>query len=175
MRAGPPRRRRTRWLRTLLFSPWRALPVARVGRAVARDLLLVSIAHRQQHGLGVVEVSPVLAVVLQHARLDDRIHRAGFLAEAAEDALHEVDVVARGAARAVLALLGFDVDRERRADRLAQLARDAALLAVRVAAQRVQPAEARTHRRLLLGVHDGDLALEEMPAGESHAPEQLQQ
>src|SRR4029079_8266968 len=90
------------------------------------------------------------AVVLDDARLDDRVHRAGFLAEAAEDAFHQVDVVAGGAARAVGALLGLDVDRERRAHRLAQLARDAALLAVRIAAQRVQAAEARALRRPLL-------------------------
>src|SRR5574342_570349 len=96
--------------------------------------------------LGPVAGYPLLAVVLDDARLDDRVHRAGFLAEAAEDALGEVDVVARGAARAVGPLLRLDVDGERRAHRLAQLAGDAALLAVRVAAQGVQPAEARALR-----------------------------
>src|SRR5882672_3465886 len=130
MRAGSGRRRRRRWLRT-----WSAQSAIRgVGRAVLRDLLFVAVAHRQQHRLGVVQVAALLAVVLDDAGLDDGVHRAGFLAEAAEDAFHEIDVVARGAARAVGARLGLDVDGDRRADRLAELAGDAALFAVRVAA-----------------------------------------
>src|SRR5262249_39992111 len=96
-------------------------------------------------------------------------------AEAAEDALHQVDVVARGAARPVLPLLRLDMDGERRTHRLAQLAGDAALLAVRVAAQRMQAAEARTLRRLLLRELHRDLAREEMPAGEEQAAPQLEQ
>src|SRR5687767_4752821 len=114
-------------------------------------------------------------MVLEHARLDDRVHRAGLLAEAAEDALHQIDVVARGAARAVGALLRLDVDGERRAHGLAQLARDAALLAVRIAAQRVQAAEARADRRLLLRELHRDLAREHMAPGERHAAEKLEQ
>src|SRR6185503_6592178 len=123
--------------------------------------------------LGVVEVAALLAVVLEDAGLDDRVHRAGFLAEAAENAFRQVDVVARGAARAVGARFGLDVDRERRAHRLAQLAGDAALFAVRIAAQRVQPAEARAHRRLLLRELHRDLAREQVPAGEREAAKQL--
>src|SRR5712692_10579314 len=149
--------------------------VGGVRGAVAGDLLLVAVAHREQHFLGVVEVAALLAVVLEDARLDDRVHRAGLLAQAAEDALGEVDVVARGAARAVGALLGLDRDRERGAHGLAQLAGDAALLAVRVAAQRMQSPEARAHRRLLLGELHRDLAPEEMAPGERHALHQLDQ
>src|SRR6266516_5905133 len=149
--------------------------VGGVRGAVAGDLLLVAVAHREQHFLGVVEVSALLAVVLEDARLDDRIHRAGLLAQAAEDAFGEIDVVARGAARSVGALLGLDRDRERRAHGLAQLAGDAALLAVRVAAQGVQPAEARAHRRLLLRKLHRDLAPEEMAPGERHSLRQLEQ
>jgi hypothetical protein len=63
---------------------------------------------------------------LEVRSLDDRIHRAGLLAQAAIDALHHVDVVARGAAAAVVAArLGLDGDGLGRADRLAQLAGDA--------------------------------------------------
>src|SRR3546814_12522759 len=76
---------------------------------------------------------------------------AGFLAEPAEDALEQVDVVARGAAGAVGALLRIDGYRQRRADRFAQLAGDAALFAVGIATQRVQSAEARRLRRLQIG------------------------
>src|SRR5438309_1949533 len=149
--------------------------VGGVRGAVAGDLLLVAVAYGEQHFLGVVEVAALLAVVLEDARLDDRVHRAGLLAQAAEDALGEVDVVARGAARAVGALLGLDRDRKRGAHGLAQLARDAAFLAVRVAAQGVQPAEARAHRGLLLRELHRDLAPEEVASGERHALGQFHQ
>src|SRR5215510_6652332 len=104
------------------------------------------------------------AVVFQDVRLDDRVDRAALLAEAAEDALGQVDVVARRAAGAVGALVALDRDRQRGAHGLAQLAGDAAFLAVLVAAQRVQAAEARRQRRLLLGELHGDLAGEEVLA-----------
>src|SRR5205085_3088862 len=116
--------------RTFLF--W--LPVAGVDFPVAGDLLLVAVADGEEHRLGVVQISPLLAVVLDDARLDDGVHRAGLLAEAAEDAFREVDVVARGAPRTVGALVALDVDGERRAHRFAELAGDAAFLAVRIAA-----------------------------------------
>src|SRR6185503_19337866 len=91
-------------------------------------------------------------VVFVDARLDDRVDGASFLAEAAVNALEEINVVARGAARAIVTDVALDRDRERRTHGLAELAGDAALLAVRVTAQRVQTAEARRLRRLLLGV-----------------------
>src|SRR6267142_1923447 len=149
------------------------LAVGRVGGAILRDLLLIAVAHGEEHFLGVVEVSALLAVVLEDVRLDDRVHRAGFLAQPAEDALGEVDVVARGAPRAVGTLLGLDGDRQRRAHRFAQLAGDAALLAVGIAAQGVQPAKARAHRGLLLGKLDGDLAAKDVAPRQQHALHQL--
>src|SRR5690606_18339025 len=102
--------------------------------------------------------------------------RAGLLAEAAIDALGHVDVIARGAARAVLARLGVDGDRLRRADRLAQLAGDAAFLAVRIAAQRMLAPEARRQRPLLVRVVDRRLGGEEVLQpdleAEEHVPQQ---
>src|SRR5690606_9227324 len=133
---------------------------------VGRDFLFVAVTDGEEHLLGEVQVAPLLAVVLVDVRLDDGIHRAGFLAESAEDALREIDIVTGGAPGAVLALGGLDRDRERRADRLAQLARDAALLPVGIAPQGMQPAEPGRHRRLLLGVLDRDLAREEIPPRE---------
>ena len=114
-------------------------------------------------------------MVLEDIGFDDGVHGAGFLAKAAVDALGEVDVIARRAAGAVSALLGLDGDRQRGADRFAKLARDAALLPVRVTAQRVQPPETRAQRGLFLGILDRDLAPEEMPAGEHHPLDQLDQ
>ncbi|KMR97800.1 hypothetical protein FE65_14935, partial [Staphylococcus aureus] len=65
----------------------------------------------------------------------DGVHRAALFAEAAEDALGQVDVVARRAAAAVGAHVALDGDGHRGADGLAELAGDAALFAVLVAAQ----------------------------------------
>src|SRR5262245_9142474 len=122
-----------------------------VGCLGGGDLGLVAVAHGQQHVLGEVQVAALFAVVFEDVGLDDRVDRAALLAEAAEDALGQVDVVAGRAAGAVGALLALDGDGERGAHGLAQLAGDAAFLAVLVAAQRVQAAEARRQRRLLLG------------------------
>src|SRR5690606_586692 len=76
-------------------------------------------------------------------------------------------------ARAVRADVGFDRDRERGADRFAQLAGDAAFLAVRVTAQRVQPPETRRFRRLLFRVVDGDLANEKVLQGHAEPVDEL--
>src|ERR1043165_3717414 len=114
----------------------RTSPIGRVEREVLGDLAFPAVAVREQALLVVVELLARLGGELEVRSLDDGVHRAGLLAEAAVDALHHVDVVARGAARAVVAArAGLDGDRLRRADRLAQLAGDAALLAVRIAAQ----------------------------------------
>src|SRR5512139_1113416 len=146
-----------------------------VDSAVFRDLFFVLVADGEQHGLGVDEIAALFAVVFEDARLDDGIDRAGFLAEAAEDALGEVDVVARGATGAVDALFRFDGNGERRTNRFAQLAGDAALLAVWVAAQRMQATEARRLRRFLLRELHGDLAREQVAPGEHHAAQKLDQ
>src|SRR5205814_5502915 len=151
------------------------LAVAGVDFPVPGYLFLVAVADREQHRLGVVQVAARLAVIFEGTGLDDRVDRARLLAEAAEDALGEVDVVARRAPRAIGALLAFDMDGERRAHRLAQLARDAALLAVRIAAQRMQAAKTRALRRLLLGELHRDLAREQMPSREREPAQQLEQ
>src|SRR5690606_26435570 len=101
--------------------------------------------------------------------LDDRIHRAGFLAEAAIDALRHVDIVAGGAPRAVLAGFRLDGDGLRRADRVAQLAGDAALLARGIAAKGVLAAEARAQRSLLVGIVQGGAPPEHVPERQRHA------
>src|SRR5262249_13554869 len=79
------------------------------------------------------------------------------------DALHHVDVVARGPTGAVVAArAGFDGDRLRRTDRLAQLAGDAALLAVGVAPECVLATETRAQLTLFERVVDRRLGLEEV-------------
>ncbi len=85
---------------------------------------------------------------------DNRIHRTALLAEPTVDALRHVDVIARRAPAAVLALLGFDGDGRGGADGFAQLARDAALLARGVAAQGVLAAEAGRDGAFFEGVVD---------------------
>src|SRR6201999_2610342 len=107
-------------------------PIGRVERDVLGDLALPAVAVREQALLVVVELLARFGSELEVRPLDDGVHRAGLLAETAVDALHHIDVVARGAARAVIAArAGLDGDGLRRADRLAELAGDAALFAVR--------------------------------------------
>src|SRR3989442_2777529 len=156
-------------------APQVSSTVCRIGGARRCDLLFIAVADREQHLLGVNQIAPPLPVILQDVRFDDRIDRTAFFAESAEYALGQVDVVARRAPRAVGPLLRLDRDRQRRAHCLAQLAGDAALLAVLVAPQRVQPAKARRHRRLLLRVLDRDLAGKQVPPGQCHPLEQLAQ
>src|SRR6185295_5304949 len=91
--------------------------------------------------------------------LDDRVDRAGFLAQAAVDALDHVDVVAGRAAAAVVARFGLDGDRLGRADRFAQLTGDAAFLAIRITPQSVLAAEARRLRSPLVRIEHGGLGL----------------
>src|SRR5918993_3155987 len=91
-----------------------ALAIARVGGLARRDHRFVALADREQLVLGHDVLAAVLHVVLMDARLHDRIHGAGFFAEAAVDALEQVDVVARRATRAVRRDVGLDRDRERR-------------------------------------------------------------
>src|SRR5690606_16791861 len=111
---------------------------------VARDLALPPVAIGEQLVLVVIKFLARLGRELEIRSLDDGVDRAGLLAEAAIDALHHVDVVAHGAAGAVIAAwTGLDGDGLRRADRLAQLAGDAALLPVGIAAQRVLAPKAR--------------------------------
>ena len=127
------------------------------------DLALPAVAVRQQPLLVVVKLLAGFGGEFEIRPLDDGVDRTGLLAQPAIDAFDHVDVVARGAARAVVApRAGLDGDRLRRTDRLAQLAGDAALFAVRIAAQRVLAAKARRQRTLLERIIERRLRLEEI-------------
>src|SRR3981189_3214862 len=63
----------------------------------------------------------------------------------------------------------------RRADRLAQLAGDAAFFAIRIAAQRVLATEARRDRPLLKGIVQRRLRLEEITHGEKERRDEFRQ
>src|SRR6202042_975836 len=137
----------------LLLRREKALSIRGVERDVARQLPLPAIAVGQQSLLVVVKLFARLGREFEVRPLDNRVDRTGFLAHAAIDALDHVDVVARGAARAVIAPRPrLDRDRLSRTNRLAQLAGDAPLLAVGVAAQRMLATEAGAERRLLMRV-----------------------
>src|SRR5258708_5025099 len=113
-------------------------PVRRIERDVVGDLALPAVAVREQALLVEIELLTRLGRELEVRTFDDGVDRAGLLAKPAIDAFDHIDVVARGAARAVIAARPrLDGDRLRRTDRLAELAGDAALLAVVKAAQRV--------------------------------------
>src|ERR1700732_5281858 len=107
--------------------------VGRVERDVLPDRPLPAVAVREQAFLVVVELLACLGRELEVRSQDDGVDRAGLLAEAAVDAFHHVDVVAGGPPRAVVAPRpSLDGDGLGRADRLAQLAGDAALLPIRM-------------------------------------------
>src|SRR3954454_21827311 len=78
-------------------------PIRRVERDVLRDLAFPAVAVREQALLVVVKLLARLGRELEIRSLDDGIDRAGFLAQSAIDALHHVDVIARGAPGAVVA------------------------------------------------------------------------
>src|SRR5215467_5593761 len=127
-------------------------PVRRVEGHVARDLTFPAVAVCKQALLVVVELLARLGGEFEVRALHDGVHRTGFLAKTAIDALHHVDVVAGGPPRAVVAARSrLDCDGLGRADRLTQLARYTTLLAVGIAAQHVLAPEARRERALFEG------------------------
>src|ERR1700674_5035459 len=134
-----------------------------VEREVLRDLALPAVAVGAQAFLVVIELFARFGGAFKVRALDDGIDRTSLLAKPAIDALDHIDVVARRAPRAVVAArAGLDGNRLRRANRLAQLAGDAALFAVRVAAQDMLAAKARGDRVLLERIIDRRLRLEEV-------------
>src|SRR5699024_7793841 len=91
---------------------------------------LVLIPDRQQHVFGVVEVAALFTVIILDVGLDDGVRGAALFAEPAENALGQINVVASGAAGAVLALFGFDGNGQRGADGFTKLAGNAAFFAI---------------------------------------------
>src|ERR1700730_18338055 len=81
----------------------RVSAIRRVEREVLRDRALPPVAVREQPLLVVVKLLARFGREFEVRPLDDGIDRAGLLAQAAVDAFDHVDVVARGAARAVVA------------------------------------------------------------------------
>src|SRR5205814_9173737 len=134
------------------LSPGRRWYLSSVGRLEGEllgNLGLPAVAIREQLFLVVEELLARLGGEFEIRTLDDRIDRACLLAIAAIDAFGHIDVVAGGAPTAILARLGLDGDRQGRADRLTQLAGDAALLAIGVAPERMLTAKPRAERPLL--------------------------
>src|SRR6185312_15018735 len=145
-------------------------PIRRVERQALGDLALPAVAIGEQPILVVVKLLARLGSELEIRSLNDGVDWTGLLAEAAINTFYHVDVVARGAARAVVAArLGLDGDGLRRADRLAELAGDAAFLAVGIAAQRMLAAKARADRPFLVRIIQRRLGAEEIAHGERHA------
>src|SRR5215831_7901601 len=140
-----------------------ASPVRRIERDVVGDLALPAVAVREQALLVEVKLLARLGGELEVRPFDDGVDRAGFLAKPAVDAFDHIDVIARGAARPVIATRPrLDGDRLRRTDRLAEFAGDTALLAVGIAAQRVLAAKARRDVPLLERIVERGLRLEEI-------------
>src|SRR3954468_14152840 len=135
---------------------------------------------REQHLLREQEIGARVVGELVVDAHRDRVERARDLAVAAEDAARHVDLVDRGVALAGRDLVLGRVLRRHDANALgrarggAQRAADA-LLEPRVleALQLVLAAEARVHRRLLLGVLHRDRSLAQPPEGRREAAQRL--
>src|SRR5439155_26382190 len=108
-------------------------PVRRVCRQIGSNLRFPAVAIGEQLLLVVEELLVGLGGVLEVRSLDDGVDRAGLLAQPAIDAFRHVDIVTRRAPATVVARLGLDGDGQRRANGLAQLTGDTALLAIGIA------------------------------------------
>lgn len=86
--------------------------------------------------------------------LNDGVHRAGLLAVATVDALGHIDIVTGRPAASILTLLRLNGDSLGRADSLAKLAGNAALLTSRITTQSVLSSETRGDGTFLEGVKD---------------------
>src|SRR5437764_1618362 len=149
-------------------------PVGRVEFDRFRNLALPAVAIGEQFRLVIIEFLAGLGGEFEVRPLDDGIDRTSLLAEAAIDALHHVDVVTGRAPRAVVATrAGVDGDRLGRTDRLAELAGNAALLAVGIAAKRMLAAEPRADLALFEGIVDGRLAREEVAHREKEGADEI--
>src|SRR6056297_952642 len=122
------------------------LTIGCVGFKIGRDGPFPFVTIRKKLRLVIKQLFAGFGGVFKVWSLDDRIDRAGLLAETAINAFRHVDVVARGAAAAVLARLALDRDRLSGAHSLAKLARDTPLFAIRIAAQRMLTAKTRAKR-----------------------------
>src|SRR5215213_12291 len=150
------------------------LSIGRVERDIPHQLALPPVAVVEKLFLVVEQFLARLAREFEIWALDDRIHRARLLAKSAVDAFHHVDVIARRAARAVVAAgTCFDSDRLCRTDGLAELAGDAALFPIGVAPQRVLAAKPRRDRVLLERIVDRRLCREKIPHGEADRRNEL--
>src|SRR5713101_4641174 len=98
--------------------------VRRVGRLVGRNHGFVALAHGEQLVLAHDVFAAMLHVVLVNTGEHDGVHRTGFLAKAAVDALEQVDVVATRPASTIRRHFRVDSDADRGTYRLAKLAGD---------------------------------------------------
>src|SRR5215468_10550933 len=151
-----------------------ASPILGVERDGRGNLTLPAVAVGEQALLVVVKLLARFGGELEVRALDDGIHRTGLLAQSAVNALHHVDVVAGGAARAIVApWTGLDGDGLGRTNCLAQLASDAALLPVGIAPQRMLAAEAGREWSFFEGVVERRLRLKEVAHGQEQRRHEL--
>src|SRR6516165_178673 len=133
-----------------LVGSMAGLSIWRVERDIFRDGPLPAVAVREKQLLVVVKLLGRLSRELEIRSQHDGVNRAGFLAEAAVDAFHHVDVESGGPASAVVAPRPrLDGDSLRRADCLTQLAGDASFLSARITTQRKLTAKTGRERPLL--------------------------
>lgn len=132
----------------LILQP-SALSVWRIRSCHSCQFRLPLVSVREELLLIIQKLLARLCRVLGVRALHDGIHGARLLTEAAVNALGHINVVARRSSAAIFSLFSFDCDGLCRADGLAQLAGDAALLARGVSSQSMFATEARGDGALL--------------------------
>src|SRR3954447_11797439 len=116
--SGPRASRPPAGRRPAVRSYHRGSSIWRLESQLLRDFGFPAVAVREKPFLVIEKLFAGFGGKLEIRPLDDRIDRASLLAVAAINAFRHIDIVARRTSAAVLARLGFDCDRQRRADRL---------------------------------------------------------
>mmetsp|Transcript_24147 Transcript_24147/g.29265 ORF Transcript_24147/g.29265 Transcript_24147/m.29265 type:complete len:224 (+) Transcript_24147:225-896(+) len=140
---------------------------------VLGDLSFPAITVGQQLLLVIEQFLVCLGRELRIRSLNDSINRASLLAEPAVDALGHIYIVPGGTTATIFTLLCVDGDCLSRANRLAQLARDATLLSAGITAQCVLPTETWTQGTLLERIVERDFGLGKRLEGQEQAVRKL--
>lgn len=146
-----------------------------VSLKIGGDFRLPLVAVVQQLLLVVEQLLVRLGGVLEIRAFHDGVNRTGLLTKTAIDAFGHVDVVASRPSAAVRSLFGLDRDGLSRTDRLAELARDTALLSRRVTSQGVLSTKPRTQRPFLERVVDCGRLPEQRRERDAHRAKQFRE
>ena len=116
-----------------------------------------------------------LKKVFMQVRQHDGIDGTRLLTIAAVDTFKEINIVSRGATRAVITLLGLYRDRQRWADGFAQFTGNTPFFSIGITPQRMQSTEPWGFGGLFLGILNRELLPEEVTPGYREPAKQFRQ